>query len=140
MGPVPVAELPEAELIRHGEALGAALARPAFLCLEGDLGAGKTTLAAAILRGAGVTDAVTSPTYAVVHTYHTPAGPAHHADLYRLDGAEQLPPIGWDDLTASPDLVLVEWPDRAAGRLPAHARTLTLAHLAGDPTRRRLAW
>lgn len=126
--------------MRWGEAFGASLRRPAFLCLEGDLGAGKTTLASAILRGAGVVEAVTSPTYAVVQTYHTPSGPAHHADLYRLDGPDQLPPIGWDELVTSPDLVLVEWPDRAAGRVPAHARTLTLAHLPGDPSRRRLAW
>jgi tRNA threonylcarbamoyladenosine biosynthesis protein TsaE len=137
---VPVVELTEAELVAFGEAFGAALERPAFVGLEGDLGAGKTTLAAAILRGAGVRDTVTSPTYALVHTYDTPRGPAHHADLYRLDGPAQLAAIGWDELLRSPDLVLVEWPERAAGEWPATAQRMALAHLPGDPGRRRLTW
>lgn len=137
---MPVADLTEPELIRFGEAFGAALERPVIVGLEGDLGAGKTTLAAAILRGAGVTEPVTSPTYAVVHSYVTPQGPAHHADLYRLDRPDQLAAIGWDELVASGDVVLVEWPDRAAGLWPPSARMLALSHLPDDAARRRLTW
>lgn len=134
-----VADLTEAELRAWGEALGRVLVTPAFLTLAGDLGAGKTTLAAAILRGAGITEAVTSPTYAVVQRYQTPGGvPVHHADLYRLRGPQELAAIGWEELLASPGIVLVEWPERAGDLLPADRREITVAHLPGDPARRRL--
>ncbi len=133
------ADLNEAELIAWGEALGRALDAPAFLTLSGDLGAGKTTLAAAILRGAGVTEPVTSPTYAVVHRYTAASGrPVHHADLYRLRGPHELAAIGWEELLASPGLVLVEWPERAGDLLPGDHRAITIEHLPGDPTRRRV--
>ena len=115
-------------------------ARPiTFLTLAGDLGAGKTTLASAILRGAGVSEAVTSPTYAVVQRSTTTAGvPVHHADLYRLRGPHELAAIGWEELLASPGIVLVEWPERAGALLPADRRDIAVAHLPGDPARRRL--
>ena len=104
-----VADLTEVELVAWGEALGRALVAPAFVTLTGDLGAGKTTLVAAILRGAGVTDAVTSPTYAVVHRYTAPTlGPVHHADLYRLRGPQELAAIGWESLDVA------YWPKLAA--------------------------
>jgi tRNA threonylcarbamoyladenosine biosynthesis protein TsaE len=134
-----VGDLTEAELRAWGEALGRALVAPAFLTLTGDLGAGKTTLAAAILRGAGVSEAVTSPTYAVVQRYTTTAGvPVYHADLYRLRGPHELAAIGWEELLASPGIVLVEWPERAGALLPADRRDIAVAHLPGDPARRRL--
>lgn len=134
-----VADLTEVELVAWGEALGRALVAPAFVTLTGDLGAGKTTLVAAILRGAGVTDAVTSPTYAVVHRYTAPTlGPVHHADLYRLRGPQELAAIGWEELLVSPGLVLVEWPERAGDLLPRDHRAIAIDHLPGDPTRRRV--
>lgn len=137
---MPVAELTEAALRAWGEALGSTVGPGTVLALEGDLGAGKTTLAQAIARGWGVTDDVTSPTYAIVHEYRSPRGPLHHLDLYRLERPEQLAQIGWDTILRSRGLVLIEWPDRAAAALPASVRRIHLAHLAHEPARRQVSW
>jgi tRNA threonylcarbamoyladenosine biosynthesis protein TsaE len=137
---VPSAEFALADLVRWGEALGARLAPPAILALQGDLGAGKTTLVQAICRGYGVGDPVTSPTFALVHEYRAPRSPVLHLDLYRLAGPDQLANIGWDDALASNALVCIEWPERAGAELPPAARALKLSHVPGAPGLRRLEW
>lgn len=137
---MPVAELTEPALRAWGETLGASIAPGSILTLEGELGAGKTTLAQAIARGWGVATEVTSPTYAIVHAYAAPRGPLHHLDLYRLERPEQLAQIGWDDVLRSSGLVLVEWPERAGAALPPTVQRIRLAHLAADPARRQVTW
>jgi len=69
------------ELVAWGEALGHAATPPLIITLAGDLGAGKTTLAQAICAGYGVTESVTSPTFALVHRYDAPRSPVYHLDL-----------------------------------------------------------
>jgi tRNA threonylcarbamoyladenosine biosynthesis protein TsaE len=131
--------LSRAELAAWGERFGAALRAPVVVALSGDLGAGKTTLAQAICRGLGVTDDVTSPTYAIVHEYTRANGDVvHHLDLYRLEGANELANIGWDAIVGDPGIVLVEWPERAGAHLPKDAVRIDLEHLPGDPDRRLL--
>lgn len=128
----------EAELDAWGEAFGRAAKPPLVVALTGDLGAGKTTLVRAICRGAGVTEPVTSPTFALVHEYAGTAGPVYHLDLYRLRSPDELTNIGWDDLVRARALVLVEWAERAGDRLPADIVPIELEHLEGDPDRRVL--
>ena len=130
--------LTEAELVDWGERLGRQIAPPLVITLDGDLGAGKTTLAQAICRGYGVTEEVTSPTFALVHVYDAPRSPVHHADLYRLAGPKDLQNLGWDDLVQADALMLIEWPDRAGDLLPADHLPIQLRYLEGDPTRRVL--
>ena len=125
------------ELVAWGERFGRAAHPGTVVAISGDLGAGKTTLVQAICRGYGVTEEVTSPTYALVHEYASPRSRVHHLDLYRLEGEGDLTNIGWDDVMASGGLVLVEWPERAGARLPAHV-PIDLEHLPGDPDRRLL--
>jgi tRNA threonylcarbamoyladenosine biosynthesis protein TsaE len=139
---MPSAELTLAALTEWGEALGARLAAPCVITLEGDLGAGKTTLVQAICRGYGVTDAVTSPTFALVHVYHAAQkqSPVYHLDLYRLDGPHQLANIGWDDALASNAIVLIEWPERAGEELPPVTHDIKLSHVADNPGVRKLIW
>ena len=102
------------------EALGQALARTrpaaAVVHLQGDLGAGKSTLARALLRTLGVAGAIRSPTYTLVERYPVEGGEAWHLDLYRIGNAGELDFLGLDEDEAA--LWLVEWPERGAGALP----------------------
>ncbi len=137
---VPVAELTEAQLAEWAAECAARLAWPSCVAIHGELGAGKTTLVRALAAALGVTDAVTSPTYALVHEYRAPRGVVHHLDLYRLDRPEQLAQLGWDEMLGSSGIVLVEWPERAGDALPAARMDLVLEHVAGRPDVRRLTW
>ncbi len=138
--PMPDAEFSLEQMIDWGETFGANASAPLVVTLEGDLGAGKTTLVQAICRGYGVTDAVTSPTFALVHTYHAERSTVFHLDLYRLENAMQLANIGWEDTLAANAIVLIEWPERAGNEIPQGARPLKLSHVAGKPGLRRLSW
>ena len=124
----PVRELADAGAT---EALARELARSAparaVVFLEGDLGAGKSTLARAWLRALGVTGAIRSPTYTLVERYPLPDGEAVHLDLYRLAGAAELDFLGLDELAGTARLWLVEWPGRGQGGLPAPDLWIRLA-------------
>ena len=117
--------------------LGRALARslPAdrnlVVYLEGDLGAGKTTLARALLQALGVSGAVRSPTYTLIERYPTATGEVAHLDLYRIADPEELFFLGLDDLAASARLWLVEWPERGRGALPCPDLELGLRVVGG---------
>lgn len=102
------------------EALGQALARTrpavAVVHLRGDLGAGKSTVARALLRALGVAGAIRSPTYTLVERYPVEGGEAWHLDLYRIGDAGELEFLGLDEGAAV--LWLVEWPERGGAALP----------------------
>jgi len=105
----------------HTDLLGQLLARTrpaqALVELQGDLGAGKSTTARALLRALGVQGAVRSPTYTLIERYPLADGSeAWHLDLYRIGGAGELDFLGLDEGSAS--LWLVEWPERGQGVLP----------------------
>lgn len=115
------------------DALGRALAatRPAsaVVHLQGDLGAGKSTLARALLRALGVQGAIRSPTYTLVERYPLADGEAWHLDLYRIGDAGELDFLGLDEGSAT--LWLVEWPERGGAGLPACDLRVRLA-VEGD--------
>ncbi|HEU5184995.1 MAG TPA: tRNA (adenosine(37)-N6)-threonylcarbamoyltransferase complex ATPase subunit type 1 TsaE, partial [Gemmatimonadaceae bacterium] len=128
----------EEELRSWGERLGRAATAPLIIAISGDLGAGKTTLAQAICRGAGVRELVTSPTFALVQQYEGARARVYHLDLYRLESAKELVNLGWDDIMRDDAIVLIEWPERAEGRVPDDALHVELEHHPTDPSRRLL--
>jgi tRNA threonylcarbamoyladenosine biosynthesis protein TsaE len=110
------------------EALGSALAAPlaraaregaVIVHLEGPLGAGKTTLARGLLKGLGHAGRVRSPTFTLLEPYELGSCQVIHLDLYRLTDPGELDYLGLEDLVVPGAIVLVEWPERGAGRLPA---------------------
>jgi len=87
--------------------------------LHGDLGAGKTSFARALLGALGVGERIKSPTYSLVESYRANGRVAWHLDLYRIADPGELEWLGLDALSDPTALVLVEWPERGAGALPA---------------------
>ncbi len=118
--------------------IAAALEPGDLVTLSGDLGAGKTTFARALIRhlAGDETIEVPSPTFTLIQNYDLPRFPLVHADLYRLSGAAELAELGFDDLPEG-SVVLMEWPDRAAGFLPPDRLdiTFTLAPQLGPDVR-----
>lgn len=116
------------------EALGEQLARsvtPGIVYLEGDLGAGKTTLTRGLLRGLGHAGKVRSPTYTLVEPYRFADFVVYHLDLYRLADPEELEWLGVRDMLAERALLLIEWPERGAGELPAADLVIHLEYAGG---------
>lgn len=128
-------ELTEAELIAEAERFGRALPPGSVVYLEGELGAGKTTAVRALARGLGVDETTSSPTYALVHRYAGRRGPVFHLDCFRLRSPAEAADLDWEGLVAEGDVLLVEWPEQAAGWVPPATHRMRLAHVA-DPDRR----
>ena len=114
-----------ADLLRPGD----------VLCLQGDLGAGKTTFVQGLARALGVPGPVSSPTFTLVHEHRGGRLPLFHGDVYRLAGPADLADLGWDDYLRASGVVVIEWADRIADALPAER--LDIAITEGDEEGRR---
>lgn len=119
--------LDEGELIRWGRRIGESARTPVWIGLSGPLGAGKSVLARAIGAGAGVSTAMPSPTFNLLFRYDGAARDVVHLDLYRLDSADEVWELGWSDLGADGEIVIVEWPARAGPHLPADHWSIALS-------------
>lgn len=103
-----------------GERIGASCGLPLVLALRGPLGAGKSVLARAVARGAGVSSPMPSPTFNLLYRYAAQRDSADvlHLDLYRLTDPSEVWELGWSELGGPHQLVLIEWPERAETLLP----------------------
>ena len=124
------------ETVRFGREIAVQLQPPCLVLLEGDLGAGKTTLVKGIVAGLGAAseDEVTSPSFTLIHEYGA-GGKVYHADLYRIEGARDLATLGLDDLSSQAATVLVEWGEKLGDNAPSPCVKIRMEHLASDERR-----
>ena len=124
-----ILENPE-ETAAIGAALWQVMPEKCWIYLSGELGAGKTTLIRGLLRAAGYTQAVKSPTYSLVEEYEINGRRIYHFDLYRLKAPEELQWLGIDDYLQQAALCFIEWPQMGAGYLPNPDLVINLQHQA----------
>ena len=108
--------------------VAAAMDGGAVFHLDGELGAGKSSFARALLQTLGVRGRIKSPTYSLVEHYPLERGEAWHLDLYRIADPDELQWLGIDALAEPGAVVLVEWPERGEGAVPAPDLRLALAY------------
>jgi tRNA threonylcarbamoyladenosine biosynthesis protein TsaE len=113
-------------------ALAAELPPDTTLALHGDMGVGKTTFVQGLARGLGVTEAVTSPTFAIYTVHRSPRTSLVHLDAYRLENAQQVESLLLDEFLVSPWILAIEWPDKVAAWLPDDTWHLHLSITDGD--------
>lgn len=124
--------LDEPALVELAKRLAPAASRGLVIHLCGDLGAGKTTFARALLQALGVGERVKSPTYSLIESYSLNANRGHHLDLYRLADPEEVEWLGLPDLADSDALILIEWPERGGKRIPPADLRIELNHAAAQ--------
>lgn len=118
----------EAGMIAFGVKCAPCLQAGQVIFLDGDLGAGKTTLARGLLAGWGYRGGVTSPTFTLLESYELERRNVYHFDLYRMENPDELEMIGARELFNPQSICLIEWPERAAGFLPAPDVSFTIEH------------
>jgi tRNA threonylcarbamoyladenosine biosynthesis protein TsaE len=102
---------------RFGLALGRLLKPSDVICLNGDLGAGKTTLTKSIGKGMGIEDYITSPTFNIINEYYSDIN-LYHFDTYRLENIEDVEYLGFDEYFYGDGVCIIEWADRIKDLLP----------------------
>lgn len=129
----------EAATVAYAHKLVAELKPGQVVSLSGELGAGKSVFARALMRALGVTDeALPSPTFALIQTYEGKGCSVAHMDWYRLDHAEEIEMLGIRDYFEPPWITIIEWPERAPELIPADAIRLILHCVDEDMDARTL--
>ena len=118
----------------------AAMLKPGdVVCLEGDLGSGKTTFTQGLCAALGAKRAVTSPTFCIVSEHPAADFLVVHMDLYRLHGEDDVLQVGWEDYLSRGAVLVVEWPDRAGSLIPEQAKRVRFAYGVDEMTR-TISW
>jgi tRNA threonylcarbamoyladenosine biosynthesis protein TsaE len=122
------ATVDESDLVDLARRLAPAVGEGGVIHLRGDLGAGKTTFARALLGALGAGSRIKSPTYSLIESYAIGDLTVHHLDLYRIAAADELEWLGLADLASGRFLLVTEWPERAGTALPEPDLLVRLAH------------
>ncbi len=113
------------ETIQIGFTIGKELKKGDIICLEGDLGSGKTTLTKGIASALGIQEEVTSPTYTLISEYYGTL-PLYHMDLYRIDSIEEFEMLGAEDLLYGDGISIIEWSERILEYLPEERKVIRI--------------
>lgn len=114
------------ETFELGKKLGEA-ARPGdVICLDGDLGTGKTVFTQGFASGLGITEPVNSPTFTIVQVYEEGRIPLYHFDVYRIGDIEEMDEIGYEDYFYGQGVCLIEWSSLIAELIPEEASRITI--------------
>lgn len=108
-----------------GRIIGESLKSGTVICLEGDLGAGKTTLTQSIAKGLEIHDYVTSPTFTIIKEYNGRLN-LYHMDAYRLDSEDEMYDLGYDEYINSDGVCIIEWASKIKGLIPKSAINITI--------------
>lgn len=115
------------ETYNIGLSIGKQLSPGSILCIEGEMGAGKTALSQGIIRGLGVEEKyITSPTYTLVNEYNVGKLPIYHFDIYRVGDYDELLAIGFDEYLSEDSIAIIEWADMIKEDLPANKIWITI--------------
>jgi tRNA threonylcarbamoyladenosine biosynthesis protein TsaE len=125
----------ERETLSLAEELGRKAGRGAVFALIGELGTGKTIVVKGLAKGLGITEEITSPTFTLMEIYEGPV-PLYHFDLYRIERNEELDQLFFEEYWEDNGVSVIEWADRAHGRLPTERVTITIEYL--DDTSRSI--
>lgn len=120
-----------------GRRLGKLLSAGDMICMNGDLGAGKTAFVQAVAEGIGVAEDVTSPTYTIINEYEGPV-PVYHFDVYRILELEEMYDIGYEEYFFGEGICLVEWADQVRELLPDERLWIEITRV--DEHRRRFVF
>lgn len=122
-----------------GDAVSAAAGAAFVVTLQGELGAGKTTLVGGVLTALGIPGPARSPTYTLIEPYETPQLRLFHLDLYRLVDPQEVEALGIRDLLETDAVLLIEWPERGAGALPSADLAIEIRYANAEADGRELA-
>lgn len=118
-------ESPE-ETFALGEMFGRAAKPGQVICLDGDLGVGKTVFTQGFAKGLGVKDPVVSPTFTIVHEYTDGRIPLYHFDVYRIEDVDEMEEIGYDDYFFGGGVCLIEWAEKIREILPGGVQAVAI--------------
>ena len=115
------------ETFKLGEMTGGKLKPGTVVCLDGDLGVGKTVFVKGVAKGLGIKEPVVSPTFTILQEYREGRIPLYHFDVYRIEDPEEMYEIGFDDYLYGDGVCLIEWATRVTELLPEDVLRITIA-------------